>query len=252
MSTLNDAIQKIRTGNIPAGRQILEELLDADENNEQIWLWMSTVVDSDEDREICLENALALDPENIVASKGLEALRSGIFNANDLLRELLDEEDAVDEPEPPPLTFVDEFNYVDEDDDDDFDDDLDFDDDDLPLPGSKKKSGGLNVRFIILGVLIVGVIVVLAALAAASFFMMAGDGPSDTPPLGQETPAQGGESQPEQSAPEATATATETPTPGPTDTPTMTPTSKLQLPTLAPTDLPTPIATRVVSPTPAN
>ena len=239
MSTLNDAIEYIRTGQKAEGRQILEALLDVDENNEKVWLWLSTVVDTDEDREICLENTLAIDPNNVIASKGLEAFRAGIFNPEDVLRELLDEQiDGGDEGQ---VSFIDEFVYAD---DDDLDGEVeDFDDDELIIPGQQKARSGPNVRFIILGVLIVVLALVLGGLAFVSIFILDGDDdvqPIDTPPS-QEVPAQ------EEPTAEPTATPTETPTPG---TPTVTPTSRLQLPTLAPTELPTPTATRVVSPTP--
>ena len=70
MSMLDDAIQAIRTGNPEEGRRLLEEILEVEENNEQVWLWLTAVVDNDEDREVCLENVLALDPNNVIAQKG--------------------------------------------------------------------------------------------------------------------------------------------------------------------------------------
>ncbi|RMF02476.1 MAG: hypothetical protein D6768_08150 [Chloroflexi bacterium] len=236
MPTLDDAIEKIRTGNKLEGRQILEGLLDVDENNEEIWLWMSTVVDNDEDREICLENALALDPENVAAQQGIEALKAGIFSADELLRELLEEEREGVEPAPPPATFLDDFVIS----DDDF-----VDDDDLPFPGEVKtsKRGGLNIKFIVIAVLVLVLLLVLAGLGVATWMLVSGgdNGGQSTPPASQEAPAQ---------QPAATEVPAETPTPAPTDTPTVTPTPKLQLPTAKPTEEPTPTATTVVSPTP--
>jgi hypothetical protein len=169
MPTLEDAIQNIRMGNHDQGRQILESLLDQDENNENIWLWMSTVVDGDEDREICLENVLALDPNNVLAKNGLEALKSGIFNTNNLLQELIDDGDFEEEEEEP-ATFIDDFVFA----------DGDIDDDDLPLPGKSKKGGGLNARYLILGVLVLVLILVLGALAATSLLFLGDDNGGDT------------------------------------------------------------------------
>lgn len=236
MPTLDDAIEKIRTGNKLEGRQILEDLLDVDENNEEIWLWMSTVVENDDDREICLENALALDPENVAAQQGVEALKAGIFSADDLLRELLEEEREDAEPAPPPATFLDDFVIT----DDDF-----ADDDDLPFPGEVRKSkrGGLNIKFVVIAVLVLVLLLVLAGLGAASWILMNGGGSDgqSTPPASQESPAQ---------QPAATDAPATTPTPAATATPADTPTPKLQLPTAKPTEEPTPTATTVVSPTP--
>lgn len=232
MPTLDDAIEQIRMGNKLEGRQILEDLLDADENNEEIWLWMSTVVESNDDREICLENVLALDPENVVAQQGVEALKAGIFSADDLLRELLEEDRGEEEPSAPPATFLDDFVIT----DDDF-----ADDDDLPFPGEVKKAkrGGLNIKFVVIAVLVLVLLLVLAGLGAASWMLMSGGGSDgqSTPPASQESPAQ----QP---------TATDTAAPAATATPADTPTPNLQLPTAKPTDEPTPTATTVVSPTP--
>jgi tetratricopeptide (TPR) repeat protein len=49
-------------------------LLELDENNEQAWLWLSGVVDDDADRRVCLENVLALNPNQTAARKGLAKL----------------------------------------------------------------------------------------------------------------------------------------------------------------------------------
>ena len=227
MSTLDDAIQLIRMGNQDEGRQILEELLEEDEANEQVWLWLSAVVDSDEDREVCLDNVLALDPDNTVAQRGLEALRSGTFNVTDLLADALGED--IQEEDEEPITFLDDFVVSDD------DDDLDFDDDD---ESPSKKKGGLNVRFIILAVLVLVLVIVLGGLAFASLSLMGGD--------------DGGEEGPVDEQPEIEPTPEDTPTPSPTETPTQTPTSELQLPTKEPTPEPSPTATTVVSPTPSN
>jgi hypothetical protein len=237
MSTIDEAIQYIRMGNKEEGRQILEELLETDENNAEIWLWLSAVVESDEDREICLENVVALEPDNAVARKGLEALQSGTFNVNDLLSDAL--EDIEEEEEEDPTTFLDDF-MVSEDDDDD----LDFDD---FGDGSGTKKRGLNVRILVLAVLGLILVVVLGAVGFVGYSRLG----SDSAPVSQETPADG--QQPGENIDEATATPTppiDTPTPGPTETVTNTPKPALGLPTAVPTGLPTPTATRVVSPTP--
>ncbi len=243
MSTLDEAIQAIRMGDKDEGRQILEEILEADESNEEVWLWLSSVVDSDEDREICLENVLALNPDNIVADKGLEALRSGTFNINTMMGDALGE---MEEEEAPESTFLDEFEMA----DDGFEDDLEDDDEDLVMPStmggpSAKKKGGLNIRMIVLAGIVLLVLVLAVGGVVATLFLGDDDGQDigpDSQPS-QEAPAGGGEQQPA-----ATETATETPTPLPTDTPTATITP-FMLPTSIPTELPSPTATPVVNPT---
>lgn len=231
MPTLEDAINAIRAGNREEGRQILEEVLETDESNEDVWLWLSSVVETDEDREICLENVLALNPDNVVAQKGLEALRSGTFNVHDIVREAAGEEEEGEAL--PESTFLDEFTLAGE------------AEEDLEFPSTMKprkkaaKVGGLNVRMIVL--LLVALCVVLALGGVAAYNLFSG---GDGGPEVEEQPAQQAPVEVEQ--PEATPT--ETPTSIPTSTPTVTNTP-FRLPTSKPTELPTPTATPVVSPT---
>ena len=73
---LNRAIVAAKAGRKAEARQLLEAVLDADERNERAWLWLSGEVDSDEERVICLENVLSINPDNQAARKGLAALRA--------------------------------------------------------------------------------------------------------------------------------------------------------------------------------
>jgi hypothetical protein len=230
MSTLDEAIQAIKTGNREEGREMLEGLLDIDENDEDVWLWLCAVVDTDEDREICLENVLALNPDNIAAQQGLEALRSGTFDANIMIGEVEEEEDK------PEISFIEEFSKT----------AAGIDDDELVIPKAmggpgmaKKKKGGrrLNVRLIVLAVLVLLVLGLALTGLAASMFFMGGDTEGQA---GQEAPAGGGEQ------PAVEATATDTPLPTSTPTPTATP---FELPTPEPTKLPTATPTPVVQAT---
>jgi len=237
MPTLEDAIEYIRMGNQEEGRLILEEILEDDENNEEVWLWLSSVVETDEDREICLENVLALNPDNRVAQKGLEAIRSGRFDANELFGDMLEGDEDEEEIEG---TFLDDFVITDE-----LDDELETPKAMKKSKPKAKKSSGLkiNPRILILVGLVVVLILVLGAAGAAYFFLLDDGGGGGEPTLAPSA---------ETSVPVATATPTETPTPAPTDTPTATFTPALQLPTAAPTNTPSPTSTRVVSPTPSN
>ena len=73
-ATLNQAIFAAKAGRKAEARLLLERVLDADERNEHAWLWLSGVVENDEERIICLENVLTIDPHNQAARKGLVAL----------------------------------------------------------------------------------------------------------------------------------------------------------------------------------
>jgi hypothetical protein len=231
MSTIDDAIQAIRMGDKEGGRQILENILETDESNEDVWLWLSSVVDSDEDREICLENVLALNPDNVVAKRGLEALRSGTFNVHSMMGDALEE--LEDEPEPG--SFIEEFEIG-----------SDFDDDELVMPSSMSgaaKGGGLASRINIRLIILVGLVFIVLVLAlggiAASIFLGGDDG--TVPGVDVQNTIDSGQ-------PAIEEGATDTPTPLPTDTPTLTPVP-FELPTSLPTPEPSPTATAVVQPT---
>jgi hypothetical protein len=241
MPTLDDAINAIRLGHKDEGRQLLEELLEAEENNEQIWFWLSTVVDTDDDREICLENVLALNPNHLTAKQALDAVREGNFEAATFIAMALDETAEDDEEETPESgsSFRDQFFAESE--KEDFGDEIEWPSvmGGAPEPkikqkkeeSKKSKKSGLNSRVMILGVVGLLLCLVLGGVAAYVVFGGGASGPGDEQPLEPAGPA------------EATATPTPEPTPTPTNTP-------LLLPTAKPTDLPTPTPTQVVSPTP--
>jgi len=71
---LKTGITAVKNGDRQQGREWLEKVLEVDERNKQAWLWLSGAVETDEERQICLENVLAIDPENALAKKGLARL----------------------------------------------------------------------------------------------------------------------------------------------------------------------------------
>ena len=73
-SLLDEGIASLRVGNKEEARQKLMQVINADERNEYAWLYLSEAVDSDEDRQICLENVLAVNPANERAETQLKAL----------------------------------------------------------------------------------------------------------------------------------------------------------------------------------
>ncbi len=72
---LRDGIAAARAGRRDEARELLMRVVEANESSEQGWIWLSGVVDTDEDRLICLENALTLNPDNVQAQAGLKWLR---------------------------------------------------------------------------------------------------------------------------------------------------------------------------------
>jgi tetratricopeptide (TPR) repeat protein len=71
---LTQAIEAARRGERRRARQLLTKLLRADQKNEQAWLWMSAVVESDRERIFCLQSVLKINPENKPAHTGLRLL----------------------------------------------------------------------------------------------------------------------------------------------------------------------------------
>lgn len=73
---LRQAIEDVRNGSRAVARQKLEKVVEADENSEKGWLWLASVVDTDEEKRICLENVLHINPDNERARLALQALEA--------------------------------------------------------------------------------------------------------------------------------------------------------------------------------
>ncbi|MEQ8671653.1 MAG: hypothetical protein RLP44_25625 [Aggregatilineales bacterium] len=71
---VRDGIKAYRAGRKSEARLLLEQATEHDPENEQGWMWLSAVVDSEEDQRICLENVLFLNPNNENARRGLQIL----------------------------------------------------------------------------------------------------------------------------------------------------------------------------------
>ncbi len=72
---LRDGVQAARKGQKEHARNLLFQVVEYDERNEKAWLWLSGVVETDEERVVCLENVLAINPDNGPAQKGLYKLQ---------------------------------------------------------------------------------------------------------------------------------------------------------------------------------
>lgn len=68
---LREAVDAISKGQRIRARDLLTRLLRTDQSNVDYWLWMSSVVDTQNERVYCLESALKLDPANQTARQGL-------------------------------------------------------------------------------------------------------------------------------------------------------------------------------------
>ena len=68
---LEQGISAALTGRRDEARSLLTQVVEADDRNEQAWLWLSGLLEEPEDMRTCLENVLHLNPDNVKAQQGL-------------------------------------------------------------------------------------------------------------------------------------------------------------------------------------
>ncbi len=78
---LRRGIKAAKEGESAHARDLVSAVVEADKKNETAWLWLSEVVDSPEDRQICLQNVLVLNSESEPAQRGLARLAGHIEQA---------------------------------------------------------------------------------------------------------------------------------------------------------------------------
>jgi tetratricopeptide (TPR) repeat protein len=71
---LQHGIAAAKAQRVDEARRTLMRVVELDEHNEQAWLWLSGVVESPDDRRVCLENVLTINPDNTLAQSGLRWL----------------------------------------------------------------------------------------------------------------------------------------------------------------------------------
>jgi tetratricopeptide (TPR) repeat protein len=69
---LYDGAVALRQGDKERALELLMLVVEADEENEAAWLWLSGAVEELDDQQIALENVLAINPNNTAAQQGLE------------------------------------------------------------------------------------------------------------------------------------------------------------------------------------
>jgi len=75
---LQAGLAAAQAGERVKARELLQRVVEADESNLQAWLWLSDLVNTLEDREVCLANVLTLDPANDSARDRLALVRAQI------------------------------------------------------------------------------------------------------------------------------------------------------------------------------
>ncbi len=73
---LRRGIEAARTGDRTLARDLLQQVVDQDEKNEKGWFWLASVVESEEERRVCLNNVLHINPNNEKARQALDAIEA--------------------------------------------------------------------------------------------------------------------------------------------------------------------------------
>lgn len=97
--TLNQGIAAAQANNKQEARRLLKEVVAADETQVVAWLWLYKVVDSLEEKAICLENVLMLEPDNEYAQERLARVKTQ-------QESLFTSPYAAGEEEPPPSVIT--------------------------------------------------------------------------------------------------------------------------------------------------
>lgn len=63
-----------KSGNNKKAHDYFRQAIEIDPYREQVWLWLASVVETEEDQRVCFENVLELDPNNLTARRQLQKL----------------------------------------------------------------------------------------------------------------------------------------------------------------------------------
>jgi hypothetical protein len=74
-SLLEQGIEAARSSETKRARELITRVIELDQHNEKAWLWLSSIVQTPADKEVCLENVLYINPDNTYAAMGLQHLR---------------------------------------------------------------------------------------------------------------------------------------------------------------------------------
>lgn len=63
-----------KQGHKQQAHDLFRQAIEVDPYHEQVWLWLASVVMTDDDRRVCFENVLELNPDNALATRQLHRL----------------------------------------------------------------------------------------------------------------------------------------------------------------------------------
>jgi hypothetical protein len=72
---LRAGVNAVHEERLDEARELLYQVIDLDERNERAWLWLGGVVTGIDERMVCLESVLAINPHHELAREGLRYLQ---------------------------------------------------------------------------------------------------------------------------------------------------------------------------------
>lgn len=73
---LTAGIHAVKEQRVEDAKELLYQVIDLDDRNEKAWLWLSGVVEGIDERTVCLQNVLAINPHHGLAREGLHHLQA--------------------------------------------------------------------------------------------------------------------------------------------------------------------------------
>jgi Tol biopolymer transport system component len=77
---LQKGIDAARAGDRKAARASLERVVEVEPENEKGWFWLASVMDTDEERRLCLRTVLKINPKNAKAQAALDRIEARMKN----------------------------------------------------------------------------------------------------------------------------------------------------------------------------
>lgn len=71
---MRQAIEAAREGKKAEAKALFQQVVDRDDKNEKAWMWLASVVETDEERRVCLSNVLFINPNNERAQAAMAKL----------------------------------------------------------------------------------------------------------------------------------------------------------------------------------
>ncbi|MBN1200473.1 MAG: hypothetical protein JXJ20_01335 [Anaerolineae bacterium] len=68
-----------KRGDNAQAHELFRKAVEVDPYHEPVWLWLAQVVETDEDRRVCFENVLELNPDNPTARHQLQMLEKKVL-----------------------------------------------------------------------------------------------------------------------------------------------------------------------------